>query len=223
MSARATTGCPTRLYQALATVTLLPPSSLCPTNRDHRCLQRRSISIRWYAGQSTPLLGQLARGQIGEVAQRSPCQRAGPVRVWLGRENGVAISNLPGTSVCKRRAVTLSNRLFSAVRAYDGLSHGSSWVVLFSGSQCVHTCWGCWSGFPVAPGGGGDDGSALMTAAKDGVDVSRLWCTATSVIVVMLAVMARLPSVAMIIAVGRRWSPTRWRRGVSRKSWIGFI
>jgi hypothetical protein len=92
-----------------------------------------------------------------------------------GRGNGIAMSNLPGTSVRQCRARTSRNRLVSAVPAYDGPSHGTSWVVLFSGFQCVHTCRGCWSGFPVAPGGGGDGGSARMTAAGDGVDTSGLW------------------------------------------------
>jgi len=154
------------------------------------------------------LLSQLARGRINEVVQRSHAGAPGLVRVWPGCNNGVAISNLPGTSVRQCRAETSLDRLFAAVPDYDGLSHGSSRVVLFSGSQCVHTCRGCWSGFPAAPGGGGDDESALMTAAGDGMDACRLWCTATSVIVVMLAATARLPSVAMIICVGRRWSLT---------------
>lgn len=122
----------------------------------------------------------------------------------LGRENGVAISNLPGTIVRQCRAGTSRNTLLSAVPAYDGLLHGTSWVVSVSGSQCVQTRRGCWSGFPVAPGGGGDGGSARMTAADDGMDASGLWWTAVSVIAATLAATARPPSVTTIAGVGRR-------------------
>jgi hypothetical protein len=122
----------------------------------------------------------------------------------MARGNGVAISNLPGASVRQCRAGTSRNRLLSAVAAYDGPSHGTSWVVLFSGFQCVHTCRGCWSGFPVAPGGGGDGGSAQMTAASDGMDASGLWWKVTSVIVAMLVATARPPRVATIFGVGCR-------------------
>ena len=122
----------------------------------------------------------------------------------MGSGNGVAISNLPDTSVRQCRAGISRNTLFSAVPAYDGPLHGTSWVVLFSGSQCVHICRGCWSGFPVASGGGGDGGSAQMTVAGDGVDAFGLWWKATSVIVAMLVATARPPSVATIFGVGCR-------------------
>jgi len=200
MSAGAAAGCPT---------------CFTPCHGDVAASERLTVSGDQYLSAGMPgrigpcLLSQLARGRISEVVQRSHASAPGLVRVWLGCNSGVAISNLPGTSVRQCRAETPLNRLFVAVPAYDGLSHGSSCVVLFSGSQCVHTCRGCWSGFPVAPGGGGDDGSALMTTAGDGMDACRLWCTATSATVVMLAATTRLPSVAMIIGMGRRRSLTR--------------
>jgi hypothetical protein len=110
---------------------------------------------------------------------------------------------------------------FPAVPAHDGLSHGLSWVVLFSGSQCVHTRRGCWSGFPVAPGGGGDGGSALMTAAGDAVNASGLWWKAPSATEATPAATARPPSVATM-GLGRRCPSTPSCRGASCKGSIGF-
>jgi hypothetical protein len=97
---------------------------------------------------------------------------------------------------------------FSVVPTYDGRSHGRSWVVLFCGSQCVHTRRGCSSGFPVAPGGGGDGGSAQMTAAGDGVDASGWWWKAASAIEATPAARARRPSSVVTIGLGCGWPPT---------------
>jgi hypothetical protein len=111
---------------------------------------------------------------------------------------------------------------FPAVPAHDGLSHGLSWVVLFAGSQCVHTRRGCWSGFPVVPGDGGDGGSALMTVVGDRENASGLWWKATSATEATPAATARPRSVATM-GLDRRWPFTPSCRGASCEGSIGFI
>jgi hypothetical protein len=107
--------------------------------------ERLTVSGDQYLSAGMParigpcLLSQLARGRISEVVQRPHAGAPGLVRVWLGCNNGVAISNLPGASVRQCRAETSLNRLFAAVPPMMGyrMAH-LGWCCSPGPSACIH-------------------------------------------------------------------------------------